>query len=424
MDGTPMRVRLLAATSVIVALAAGQLLIGSAASAAELPGIAIQDLPVYNGANWAYAAKDRGGWDDNYAGITTWTAGTPNGHKCTVNPGALFMGEPAYNKNQDGESIAIAGTLRHMTDSCDDPDPKEGDYTYGITNVVGDNRIQCANGSGGTIVEYDQHSGGPGVQGAGSVSVTNGARGSSVNGNDVGVATAMVLTSHASGGYFLGHYRAPCDRLVSIKLTVCVKTKATILGCKVMNWGAERFVAKTPYASATADPKTNWQHDLCMADKRGTECADHVKVDGTSFEDVCSTPPPTAWLNWDWLAPTIGYYGKCLFFPQNGFDPDSRIQTTFAKSSVGTMQDSLVRITSTFNYSSRCGIIADGRGTIVPVVINTCDWGSKYDGIRSLLAVGLWLGFGWWAVNFIRGTITGVITGENTTPIDDGKDGK
>lgn len=422
-----MRLRLIAATGVIVALVAGpSLILSSSATADELPGIALQDLPNRKIEGQVPADKDSakksGGWDDNYAGISVWAKGTPDGHKCGVLPRAIFIGEPTWNGLfGNDKAIVVTGEMRGLTESCDDVDARFPGMGVGNDVVVGQTSATCQNGS--EQVTYNQHQTGPGQGGYGSWNYPDGYPYSKDRPEEDGWVTRMQYTSQAHQGFGVGTDRAPCERILQLTLNVCgYQVDGFKYVCTDHRWTADRFKANTPYDSANADPREGWQHDLCVADPRASNCPDFIKVDGTDFSQVCANPPAWSWTGGaDSLGATVGFYAKCLFFPQNGFDEAGLIQSTFASSSAGSIQDSLIRITSTFKYSQSCGVVADFSGTPTGGVIDTCAWnGQGWNTARTVIAIGLWLGFGWWLANFIATNTTGLVTGKSATPIADG----
>lgn len=396
-----------------------------ALAADDLPGIPIAQLPTKGNTAPEYwdAAQKKGGWDDNFVGVSQTSKGSPDGHECGTMPGAWFLGEPTWNgMTGNNMSLTIGGEMRQLTESCKDTNNKIPGHALNVVNVVGDVVTTCYTVDG--IKNYQQHSSGPGAGGYGQYSYPEGYPRSSDPKMDQ-VPTMASMTEQSSGGYSVGSDRAPCSRLISIKTNACgyFNGKAT-MDCRSKTWTWDKWKAGAEYKSGTdAGGKEGWEAAICAADPRAVECVDYVEVDGTDFDAVCKNAPVWSWTNGDTVGATIGHYAKCLFYPQNGFDDKGVIQKAWAESSAGSVQDAMVRVGSTFKFSQSCGTVLNSQGTMIPMTINTCSW-EPWTVARTMLSVAAWLAFGWWAVNFCVRVVTGFVNGNTPSPVAEDGDGK
>lgn len=195
-----------------------------------------------------------------------------------------------------------------------------------------------------------------------------------------------------------------CTYLVELKLNVCYFVNSTLAGirCETSTWTAERAFRAVPYGYPNLEQMScdyNWdQPDCYLVDPEG--------FDGTDFDTVCTNPPVFVWGDWDWLNDAIGYYSRCLFFPQAGWDPGDLIPTAWEGTAFyqsGAFADSTIRA---FTFYESCGVILDAVipqqfGDLGRITINTCDYSTQFAEGKNILRYTFIIMFVIWVVGFV-----------------------
>lgn len=256
-------------------------------------------------------------------------------------------------------------------------------------------------------------------------------------------ATSLVvdhfLDGRVSPKYNLSNMRYPastvnCPYIVRASVEICTWSTWDDTGkkCQTHVWVAEWAFQKTPYqddsdggekylcqqsAELSGHDTTTWHPDcLYLLPERN--------VDGTNYEVVCGNPPEAAWLDWSWIAPTIGHYARCLFQPVNGFDRFGEVEHSFWGSPIAAVAGGFEAAVHSFETTGGCGVIVSSPPTSVmgAFTVSTCSWSEWAPPIRFALGVFVSIWFGWWALQFFARSLVGLLDRKTVTPVDGGGD--
>lgn len=209
---------------------------------------------------------------------------------------------------------------------------------------------------------------------------------------------------------------AECPYLVRFEFVVCTyEGYGSDPDCQVYTWTADRFRASTAYPGGTPEEQ------LCTANPNLPGCYEvlnPVVRDGTKFDEACPDPPMPEWLSFNWLPDVIGYFAHCLFVPLNGFDRLNWVSSAWDRSPMGDIAGTVSAAANSFAVAETCGVIVNGTGTIVPIVLDTCAWSSWAGPIKPALTAGVFVMFGLFALSFVARTTVGIINRRTPDPLE------
>lgn len=149
---------------------------------------------------------------------------------------------------------------------------------------------------------------------------------------------------------------------------------------------------------------------------------------------MCSSPPPTAWLDFTWVPRMVEYYGRCLSMPI-GFDRFKKISTAMSHSVNFTIvNDSLPSLLQAAKFSESCGRLfkTAANDTIPGFGVSTCDWtwanGAVVGGLnihlKDLLSKGILIfGIAGW-LYFVVKMVLGLMLNSSLIDIENERRGK
>jgi hypothetical protein len=146
-------------------------------------------------------------------------------------------------------------------------------------------------------------------------------------------------------------------------------------------------------------------------------------------ENVASCGTPPNWQPFDVTTygnflPWLVFWPPCWFVPKGGFDTGGTIDAAVTASGVGQLNTDFADMAVYASIPESCGVIFNGAASHVGptsfagLSVNTCDW-SAWSGITTLkfiVGLGVTIGFGWWAIQFALGTLTGIYTKKTPAP--------
>lgn len=358
------------------------------------------------------ADVDQGGWSQQIF----YSSGRFSSSSYQLVPAVFYIGEPCYQAAQsNGQRIRLGGNAFSMptaTSPLTDTSQLTGSLSTGLV-TSGDWYLRCATS------EWTQSA---------TVRTSNSSQTYSLAGPSASNSGSLQAAANVAGFSAWGTAvtDAQCPYVVSATGKVCyfITDGAAPWGsdtphCVVITWWAEDWFRGKSYGRTGS-----YEQDLCTRDSTASSDCIYTlpseNIEGTSFDEVCAQAPvftAPGWADFDqwvpslvaWWQAAIGHYGRCLFYPINGWDQDELIPNRWETSSFAEATALMEDATDAFTFSESCGLIVPfGDVPAFPGAsggVSTCDWSGWGSTVRAGIGVVLTLGFAWWAIQFVITTL-------------------
>jgi hypothetical protein len=116
-----------------------------------------------------------------------------------------------------------------------------------------------------------------------------------------------------------------------------------------------------------------------------------------------------AWLDFNWIPATVGFYSQCLFRPANGWDRDKWVDSSWKASPAASILGTITGTVSALDVGETCGnLLGQGSGQWAQLQVNSCSWTWAAQ-VKIALGVVITLGSAWYLISFIIRCISGVV---------------